>query len=398
MKAQRAPDMRSKILYTGSVMQDVLARKDKDELESLIRILSNRGMRGCRGTWEEFVKVYFPTFGRIITCPSFYPREGLLTFLATFRKKEDEQLFLAWKMSRGRHLSHVVVSKEPSDGTHLQRLVRLTHTRDDHPLDYFLPPEDKDWVVTRRWDGKVGSKMVAVCCEMVLCNDGSETVVRVSAVDRYLKVILDEFVKPNKPVSDYRTDVTGLNAQDLESASTLSVADLQEKVGKFLSWNTFMVGHFLNHDLNALKMDHARKIDTSLVFKYDYSDGPSKPPRPSFDNLCKMLKAEESLKLSVQAKSKPFIPAKRSLTEEDKVSSKKQKKEENVNQSQPKSTIPKPLPQTEDLSKAEKKPNPLSQPESSVCNNRKLPPKRSSTTSRASITLRNQFAILSDLD
>ncbi|EFH49616.1 predicted protein [Arabidopsis lyrata subsp. lyrata] len=75
--------MRSKILYTGSVMQDVLARKDKDELESLIRILSNRGMRGCRGTWEEFVKVYFPTFGRIITCPSFYSREGLLTVLAT---------------------------------------------------------------------------------------------------------------------------------------------------------------------------------------------------------------------------------------------------------------------------------------------------------------------------
>lgn len=62
-----------------------------------------------------------------------------------------------------------------------------------------------------------------------------------------------------------------------------------------------------------------------------------------------MLKAEESLKQSVQAKSKPFIPAKRSLTEEDMVSSKKQKKEENVNQTQPKSTIPKPLPQTEDF-------------------------------------------------
>ncbi|EFH49615.1 hypothetical protein ARALYDRAFT_908789 [Arabidopsis lyrata subsp. lyrata] len=158
-------------------------------------------------------------------------------------------------MSRGHHLSHVVVAKEPSDGTHLQRLVRLTHTRDDHPLDYFLPTPGQG-------DGKVGSKMVAVCCEMVLCDDGSEAVVRVSAVDRDLKVILDEFVKPNKPVSDYRTDVTGLTAQDLETASTLSVADLQ--------------------------MDHARKIDTSLVFKYEYSGGPSKPPRPSFDNLCKV--------------------------------------------------------------------------------------------------------------
>lgn len=32
------------------------------------------------------------------------------------------------------------------------------------------------------------NKMVAIDCEMVLCEDGSEAVVRVAAVDRHLKV------------------------------------------------------------------------------------------------------------------------------------------------------------------------------------------------------------------
>jgi len=40
------------------------------------------------------------------------------------------------------------------------------------------------------------------------------------------QVILDEFVKPNQPVVDYRTFITGLTAQDLEKA-TLSVVDIQ---------------------------------------------------------------------------------------------------------------------------------------------------------------------------
>lgn len=39
-------------------------------------------------------------------------------------------------------------------------------------------------------------------------------------------MILDEFVKPNQPVVDYRTFITGLTAQDLEKA-TLSVVDIQ---------------------------------------------------------------------------------------------------------------------------------------------------------------------------
>ncbi|CAN7101237.1 unnamed protein product [Brassica rapa subsp. narinosa] len=50
-----------------------------------------------------------------------------------------------------------------------------------------------------------------------------------------------------------------------------------------------MVGHLLNKDLKALKMDHARVIDTSLVFKHDISGGIGGLPRPSLSHLCKSV-------------------------------------------------------------------------------------------------------------
>ncbi|CAN7016213.1 unnamed protein product [Brassica rapa subsp. trilocularis] len=61
---------------------------------------------------------------------------------------------------------------------------------------------------------------------------------------------------------------------------------------------TIMVGHLLNSDLKALKMDHARVIDTSLVFNYDLSGGGGieKLPRPSLDHLCKSVLGYEMKK------------------------------------------------------------------------------------------------------
>lgn len=41
-----------------------------------------------------------------------------------------------------------------------------------------------------------------------------------------LQVILDKYVKPGKPIVDYRTAITGVTSLDIENA-TLSVADIQ---------------------------------------------------------------------------------------------------------------------------------------------------------------------------
>jgi RNA exonuclease 1 len=108
-------------------------------------------------------------------------------------------------------------------------------------------------------------------------------------------VILDEFVKPNKPVVDYRTDITGITAEDIENAS-LSVVDIQETLQPFLSTGTILVGHSLNRDLEVLKIDHPKVIDTALVFKYPNT---RKLRRPSLNNLCKSILGYEVRKTGV---------------------------------------------------------------------------------------------------
>ncbi|KAG7560296.1 Ribonuclease H-like superfamily, partial [Arabidopsis thaliana x Arabidopsis arenosa] len=154
-----------------------------------------------------------------------------------------------------------------------QRLVPLTVEHPQYNVDFSFHSYSKDWFVSdvgmKMSNVMISNQMVALDCEMVLCEDGTEGVVRVGAVDRNLKVILDEFVKPHKPVVDYRTTITGVTAEDVNKA-TLSVVDIQEKLRPFLSSGTILI-------------DHPIVIDTSLVFKYPNS---TKRRRPSLNTLC----------------------------------------------------------------------------------------------------------------
>ncbi|KAL3722045.1 hypothetical protein ACJRO7_034402 [Eucalyptus globulus] len=146
----------------------------------------------------------------------------------------------------------------------------------------------QEWVVIKlKKKSKVmrSTKLVAVDCEMVLCEDGTEACVRVCVVDRNLKVKLNEFVNPGKAIADYRTEITGIAAADLDGVKC-SLSDVQTSMKKLLSHGTILVGHSLNNDLQALKLDHARVIDTSYIFKY--SDAPFQR-KPSLNNLCKSV-------------------------------------------------------------------------------------------------------------
>ncbi|KAL1197025.1 Small RNA degrading nuclease 2 [Cardamine amara subsp. amara] len=269
-------------------MEHALATAEGKVLVKLVKIAQKRGLKGENGRWKEFLDFYDKQLGSSsLSDPSKRRRDDLIAFLTTLKKKEDLQL-----LARVLKLDLVKKFKQESPvETAEQRLVRMTLTHDEFPLDYLFPSNTEGWVVTGPGKMKPTKiEMVAIDCEMVLCEDGSEAVVRVAAVDRDLKVILDEFVKPNQPVVDYRTFITGLTADDLEKA-TLSVVDIQKKLQMFISEDTILVGQSLNHDLKVLKMDHARVIDTSLVFKYDYA-GARKPPRlrrPSLNYLCKCI-------------------------------------------------------------------------------------------------------------
>ncbi|XP_013595183.1 small RNA degrading nuclease 2-like [Brassica napus] len=183
----------------------------------------------------------------------------------------------------------------------------MTVTHDEYPFDFMIPYNPKDWVLTGILENPPHSPvpfrpkvpfdlsktdMIAICCEKVLCANNTEAAVRVAAVDRKLKVVFDKLVEPDQPVINYRTSITGLDCFTLVQRNAIPLADIQDKLLGLFHMQTIMVGDLLNSDLKALKMDHARVIDTSLVFNYDLSGGGGgieKLPRPSLDHLCKSV-------------------------------------------------------------------------------------------------------------
>ncbi|VVA95093.1 unnamed protein product [Arabis nemorensis] len=172
-----------------------------------INSMRTRGLEGHNGTWEQFLKVYDPEYGHLFPCPSFRGPSASIAFLTTLSKKEDVQLLMAWLTSPSRVLRHHYSKK-------------LSH-------EYYLSPHNnpEDWLVTGTGSNKYKTEMISLCCDMVLCEDGIGTPIRVVAADRDFKV------------------------------------------------------------LTVLKMDHARAIDTSPVFTYDYSGSPTLE-KPSLNDLC----------------------------------------------------------------------------------------------------------------
>ncbi|KAG5003140.1 hypothetical protein JHK84_027394 [Glycine max] len=149
--------------------------KAKRVLVDIVKLAQKRGLKG-------------------LSDPSKRSHEVLAAFLKTFSKEEELKFF---DNIMRHHLNQYM----------LERLKDKSH---DSP--------EQGWIVINfKNKPKVikSTEMVVVDCEMVLCEDETEAVVK-----------LEELVKPNKEIADYRTKITGVSSQDLE-AVTCSMADIQ---------------------------------------------------------------------------------------------------------------------------------------------------------------------------
>lgn len=100
------------------------------------------------------------------------------------------------------------------------------------------------------------SKYVALDCEMVgIGEDGhTSSIARVTVVDWDGNILLDEYIRQQEPVTDYRTFVSGIIPEDLENA-VLSLQDCRKLVLQLLE-DHILVGHALKNDLRALDISH----------------------------------------------------------------------------------------------------------------------------------------------
>ncbi|XP_069726632.1 RNA exonuclease 5 [Phaenicophaeus curvirostris] len=108
------------------------------------------------------------------------------------------------------------------------------------------------------------SPLFGLDCEMCLTAKGNE-VTRVSLVDAQGQCLLNELVKPERTVLNYRTRFSGITKKMLLPVKT-RLPDIQTRLKKMLPRDAVLVGHSLNGDLQALEMIHPSVIDTSLLF------------------------------------------------------------------------------------------------------------------------------------
>ncbi|KAG9063647.1 hypothetical protein KI688_003758 [Linnemannia hyalina] len=145
-------------------------------------------------------------------------------------------------------------------------------------LDPSLPELKAGWTETAKPPKTTLSpppkKMIAMDCEMCRTEAGQE-LTRVTLIDEAGKTIYDELVMPENPILDYLTQYSGMTAARLNGVTT-RLAEVQEKLKDLVDYNTILVGHSLENDMQVLKLAHPFIIDTSLV--YHHTRGP--PYRP----------------------------------------------------------------------------------------------------------------------
>lgn len=100
-------------------------------------------------------------------------------------------------------------------------------------------------------------KYLALDCEMVGIGEGGlkSALARVSIVDYNNVIIFDTYVKVNEPVTDYRTFVSGIREEHLQSDIAMDFAQCQSIVKKILH-QKILVGHALKNDLHVLELEH----------------------------------------------------------------------------------------------------------------------------------------------
>ncbi|NWX17384.1 REXO4 exonuclease, partial [Aegotheles bennettii] len=131
------------------------------------------------------------------------------------------------------------------------------------------------------------TQAVAMDCEMVgVGPKGEDSIVaRVSIVNQFGKCIYDKYVKPTEEVTDYRTAVSGIRPENINTGEDFKT--VQKEVADILN-GRILVGHALRNDLKVLFLDHPKKKirDTQ---RYKPFRERVKTGRPSLKLLCQRL-------------------------------------------------------------------------------------------------------------
>ena len=185
----------------------------------------------------------------------------------------------AEELAENEYVLHPAFPTTPSQKeVGLQRRAREKQTADNGWLDTKVNKledgiaKDEDIEQGSVTDGR---SVLAMDCEMCKVEGDEMALTRVSLVEWDGNILLDELVKPDKPIIDYLTPYSGITPAKLENVTT-NIKDIQDRLLKDISPKSILIGHSLNSDLMALKLTHPFIIDTSILYPH-----PRGPPMKS---------------------------------------------------------------------------------------------------------------------
>lgn len=130
---------------------------------------------------------------------------------------------------------------------------------------------------------------VALDCEMVGVGDEkTSALARCSIVNHEGDVLYDVYVKPDKPITDYRTQWSGIRPKHMNDA--ISFRSARKKVKRLIK-KRILVGHALQFDLKVLKLKHPSDLirDTSKHIPLRALAGFPRNSTPSLKRLTRQL-------------------------------------------------------------------------------------------------------------
>lgn len=145
-----------------------------------------------------------------------------------------------------------------------------------------LANQAEGWFKARRygsWCAKF-PQVIAIDCEMCETKDpqsgkvNGKALCRISVVNALdpSDVLLDTLVKPEWPVTDYRTWINGIEKSHLENVQ-FTLGHAQEFMKALCSDETVILGHALHNDLEAIQMEHHCLVDSSFLFPVKDPEG-----------------------------------------------------------------------------------------------------------------------------